>query len=91
MQDKQNIAQWIDSLKIAIIENNTSKTLELIQILPFDESLIRENKINDKEILEYLDIAKELISQVINKLEIQREETRQQLYKIKQTRKFLVE
>ena len=78
--DKAKIEQWIKAFKIALIENNTQEAFMLTQNLPFDTSMSMNNA--DKELLEYLDIAKELISQTIE------HDTRQQMEKIRQAKKF---
>ncbi len=91
MQGEQsNITKWIDALKIAIIENNIDNAMELIDNLPFDKDSIFNGKYDGNvELLEYLNIAKELISQVLDILITQQEDARNQIYKIKQARKFL--
>lgn len=84
--DKAKIEQWIKAFKIALIENNTQEAFMLTQNLPFDTSMSMNNA--DKELIEYLDIAKELISQTIDLLESSQHDTRQQMEKIRQAKKF---
>ncbi|TLE00374.1 hypothetical protein LS73_005090 [Helicobacter muridarum] len=117
--NSQKIQEWIDSLKIALLENNEDKAYELTQNLPFfierndnnqtntnrqinsnnsnSEKSNRDNQIwtsgngdIDKELYEYLQIAMELISQSIKLLESKKNETLNQLEKIKKARKFLL-
>lgn len=84
--DKIKIEQWIKSFKIALIENNAQEAFVLTQNLPFSTNMPLENA--DKELLEYLDIAKELITQTIEILESNRHDVRQQIEKIRQAKKF---
>lgn len=83
------IQDWIDSLKIAILESNIEKSYELTQNLPFSQDIIEQSK-NDAELFECLMIAKELIGQTIAMLENNKEMTRQQLEKMRQAKKFLI-
>lgn len=84
--DRVKIEQWIKSFKIALIENNIQEAFTLTQNLPFNTAISMEGA--DKEMIEYLDIAKELISQTIELLESSRHDTRQQMEKIRQAKKF---
>ncbi|MCI5785965.1 hypothetical protein [Helicobacter trogontum] len=84
--DRVKIEQWIKSFKIALIENNIQEAFTLTQNLPFNTAISMESA--DKEMIEYLDIAKELISQTIELLESSRHDTRQQMEKIRQAKKF---
>lgn len=83
------IQEWIDSLKIAILESNTDRSYELTQNLPFSSDFIKQSQDNP-EMLEYLTIARELIGQTITMLKNDKEITRQHLEKIKQAKKFLI-
>ncbi len=89
MYDKIKIEQWIQSLKIALIENNVQAAFLLTQDLPFDTHTFTDNV--DAEMKEYLDIAHELIGQTIAILQSQRDDVRKQIEKIRQTRKFFFE
>ncbi len=84
----KQIQNWIDSLKIALLESNSQKAFELTQNLPFHSEYFLQNS-NNQIFTEYLDIAKELIAQCITLLQNNQEETRIQLDKIRQMRKFL--
>lgn len=70
---------WVDDLKIAIIEKNTQKAYELITNIP---SYAFKN-------LEDLLIAQELISQTIEMLESDKENIQKQMLQIKMAKKFL--
>lgn len=85
MQEK--IEQWIQALKIALLENNTEAAFLLTQNLPFDSNM----DTSSKEMREYLDIARELIAQTISMLEKSQDETRKQIERIRHARKFLLE
>lgn len=87
--DKAKIEKWIQSFKIALLENNIQEAFLLTQNLPFDTKATIENA--DLELQEYLDIARELISQTITILQSQQDDTRKQIEKIRQTRKFFFE
>lgn len=87
--DKVKIEKWIQSFKIALLENNVQEAFLLTQNLPFDTKTTIENA--DLELQEYLDIARELISQTIARLQSQQDDTRKQIEKIRQTRKFFLE
>lgn len=84
--DKAKIEKWINCLKVAIIENNIQEAFSLTQNLPFNTIEHIDNK--DKELLEYLDIAKELINQTIEILESNKYDALQQMEKIRQAKKF---
>ncbi len=75
--EKYTKMNWLDSLKIAIIQKDSDKAFELTQNLPQFESL--------EDMLE----AQELISQVITLLEEDKEETKKQMQQIKAAKKFL--
>lgn len=87
--DKVKIEKWIQSFKIALLENNVQEAFLLTQNLPFDTKVTIENA--DSELQEYLDIARELIGQTIARLQSQQDDTRKQIEKIRQTRKFFLE
>lgn len=84
--DKVEIEKWIQSFKIALIENNMQEAFSLTQNLPFDTNATMENV--DLDFQEYLDVARELIGQTIKILQSQQDDTRKQIEKIRQTRKF---
>lgn len=84
--DKVEIEKWIQSFKIALIENNMQEAFSLTQNLPFDTNATMENV--DLDFQEYLDVARELIGQTIKILQSQQDDTRKQIDKIRQTRKF---
>lgn len=87
--DKTEVEQWIKSFKIALIENNMQEAFLLTQNIPFNTQANMENA--DSELKEYLEIARELIGQTIESLQSQQDDTRRQLDKIRQTRKFFFE
>ncbi|PAF51011.1 hypothetical protein [Helicobacter sp. 13S00477-4] len=70
---------WVDNLKIAILEKNIQKAYELVLDLPTDSF---------KDIEEML-IAQELISQAIEMLENDQEILKKQMLQIKMAKKFL--
>lgn len=76
---------WIDSMKIALIEKDSQKAFNLTQNLPFSESSLSDI---DSNILERLDIAKELISQCIDLLNTDKSQVREQLDRILKAKKF---
>lgn len=84
------IEAWIQALKIALIENNMDEAFRLTQELPFDSEALKAAPTIDSAMREYLDIARELIGQTIDILQTQRDDTRKQIEKIRQTRKFLL-
>lgn len=70
---------WLDSLKVALLENNTQKAYELVIDIPKDAF---------KDMDELL-IAQELISQTIEMLERDQESLKKQMLQIKMAKKFL--
>ncbi|RDU69409.1 hypothetical protein CQA66_08925 [Helicobacter aurati] len=89
--DSKHTQAWLDSLKIALLEQNEEATYELIQHLPFEIRTTNEkNLAQDEALLEYLQTAKELIAQSITLLESKKEETLRQLEKIRNAKKFLL-
>lgn len=87
--DKEKIDKWIRSFKIALLENDLQEAFSLTQNLPFDTNMPVVNA--SLELREYLDMARELIAQTITILQSQQDDTRKQIDKIRQTRKFLLE
>lgn len=70
---------WLDSLKIALLENNTQRAYELVIDIPKDTF---------KDMDELL-MAQELISQTIEMLERDQESLKKQMLQIKMAKKFL--
>ena len=87
--NKAEIEKWIQSFKIALLENNIQEAFLLTQNLPFDTNVSMVNA--NSELQEYLDIARELIGQTIEILQSQQDDTRKQIEKIRQTKKFFFE
>ncbi|RDU65294.1 hypothetical protein CQA53_06900 [Helicobacter didelphidarum] len=87
---KKEIESWLDSLKIALLESDSQKAFEITQNLPFNTDFIETIQHNDNDMLEYLNIAKELITQTIHLLHENKNSTRMQLDKIRQTRLFFM-
>lgn len=71
--------KWLDDLKIAILEQNTQKSFDLITNVPTDSFK------NMEELLS----AQELISQGIELLEKDKQELQKQMLRIKLAQKFL--
>lgn len=69
---------WVDSLKIALLEKNTQKAYSLVINLP--------KNLNG---LEEMLVAQELISQAIEMLETEQEGLKKQMLQIKMAKKFL--
>lgn len=69
---------WVDSLKIALLEKNTQKAYNLVISLP-----------KDLNGLEEMLVAQELISQAIEMLETEQEGLKKQMLQIKMAKKFL--
>ncbi|PAF42767.1 hypothetical protein [Helicobacter sp. 11S02596-1] len=70
---------WIDRLKIAILEGDTQKAYELVTHLPKDSF----------KDMDSLLIAQELIAQTIEMLENDQEKVKKQMLQIKMAKKFL--
>ena len=87
--NKAEIEKWIQSFKIALLENNIQEAFLLTQNLPFDTNVSMVNA--NSELQEYLDIARELIGQTIEILQSRQDDTRKQIEKIRQTKKFFFE
>ncbi|RDU59248.1 hypothetical protein CQA44_11595 [Helicobacter sp. MIT 14-3879] len=111
--EKKHVQAWLDSLKIALLEQDAITAYELTQNLPFifitetvptTESTQNEaiesaniqatsnqkNHIQDDNLIEYLQMAQELITQSIALLESKKNETLLQLDRIRQAKKFLL-
>lgn len=72
-----NVREWLDSLKVAIINKNQAKSLHLIENLP------EFSNIDD------LLCARELVLQVLERLECEKKELGIKMEKLKQQRRFL--
>ncbi|MDO7253378.1 hypothetical protein [Helicobacter cappadocius] len=70
---------WLDSLKIALLEQNTQRAYELVVNIPKDSF---------KDMEELL-VAQELISQTIEMLEGDQENLKKQMLQVKMAKKFL--
>lgn len=70
---------WLNSLKIAIVNKNTQKALDLIENLPnFDN-------------IDDLICARELVAQLAKELENEKNTLKEAMQKIKRTKQFLGE
>lgn len=70
---------WLNSLKIAIVNKNTQKALDLIENLPnFDN-------------IDDLICARELVAQLAKELENEKNTLKEAMQKIKRTKRFLGE
>lgn len=79
----EKIEIWLDSMKVALIEENCDKAYELTQNLPFTQ--------DTQSNVEYLNMASELISQAITLLEKNKKDAKEQLEKIRQAKRFFSE
>lgn len=68
---------WLDSLKVAVINENTQKILDLIQNLPESANI------------SHLISAKEIVGEYLENLKSQRNLTLNQMQKLKEARRFL--
>ncbi|MWV62456.1 hypothetical protein DCO58_04125 [Helicobacter saguini] len=87
MQYMETITIWLDSMKIALLEKDSQRAFDLTQNLPFDSMEISQD-LNNKELLEYLQMAKELISQAIELLQENKKQSKEQLDKIFKAKRF---
>ncbi|RDU64729.1 hypothetical protein [Helicobacter sp. MIT 14-3879] len=68
---------WLNSLKIAIVNNNRQKALDLIENLPnFDN-------------IDDLICAREIVYKLLNDLVQEKKTTSEHIYKLKQMKSFL--
>lgn len=77
LESKLDSSFWLDSLKIALLTNDTDKALSLIENLP-----------DFKEFDDLLS-ARELLSQLIDLLESNKEKAAIQMNKIRAAKKFI--
>lgn len=84
----EKIEIWLDSMKVALIEENCDKAYELTQNLPFEAHFFSENVKLDSKSLEHLNMVKELLSQAITLLESKQKEAKIQLDKIRHAKNF---
>ena len=88
--DFRAIERWLDSLKIALLESNADEAYNLTQNLPFNMEYFENNTNIEPVMLEYLNMASELISQSIELLQNSKEEARIQLHRIRQVKNFFI-
>ncbi|WP_104749242.1 hypothetical protein [Helicobacter cynogastricus] len=72
---------WVDELKIALLENNLEKAGVLVENCPFLE--------NAQADLETLQIARELITQTIARLQEAQQQLGLQMRQLKAARRFM--
>ena len=88
--DFRAIERWLDSLKIALLESNADEAYNLTQNLPFDMEYFENNTNIEPIMIEYLNMASELIAQSIELLQNSKEEARIQLHRIRQVKNFFI-
>lgn len=79
-KQEARIIEWLDSMKVALLEKDSKRAFELTQELPFNADAT-----HNKELLE---MAKELISQAIDLLQENKKQSKEQLDKILKARRF---
>ncbi|WP_104710960.1 hypothetical protein [Helicobacter felis] len=73
---------WVDELKIALLENNLEKAGALVENCPFLENAQQAD-------LETLQVAKELIAQTIARLQEAQQHLGVQMRQLKAARRFM--